>query len=173
MQTPIAPERASLVARPALNNSIWYGSALISLLATGEMTGGQYALLHWRIQRGFSPPAPHRHGPEDFYLLRGQIRFWVGEQEVVASAGDLVRTIPGVWHTFQVESEEAEFLLLFAPAGLERFFRELGRAAEAMELPLGRVGPPDPNRLRALAPKYGLEFSPPGTSPYDIGKLPV
>jgi hypothetical protein len=91
--------------------------------------------------------------------------------EVVATDGDFVRTLPGVWHTFQVESDEADFLLIFSPPSLEAFFRELGRPAEALELPAGRVGPPDPNRLRALASTYGAEFSPPGTTPYDIGKL--
>lgn len=161
-----------IFARPSLDNSIWYGSALISFLATAEMTGGQYALLRWRMQKGFTPPAPHRHGPEDFYIIRGQLHFWVAGEELVATDGDFVRTPPGGWHTFQVESDEAEFLILFSPAGMENFFRALGRPAEALALPAGRVGPPDPDRLRALAPKYGLEFAPPGATPQDIGQLP-
>ena len=172
MQTPAETDRAPILARPTLENSTWYGSALFSLLATSEMTGGHDTLQRGRIQKGFAPP-PHRHGPEDFYVISGQVRFWVGDQEVVATAGDFVRTLPGVWHTFQAESDEAELLLIFSPPGFEGFFRELGRTAEALELPGGRVGPPDPSRLRALAPKYGIGFSPPGTTPYDIGKLPV
>lgn len=160
------------VARPDLAHALWYGSALINVLATAETTGGSYGLLRWRMTKGFTPPAPHRHGPEDFYLLRGRLRFWVGDQELVATDGDLVRTPPGVWHTFVVESEEAEFLLLFAPAGMEGFFRELGRPAAALELPAGRVGPPDPARVRALGPKYGIEFAPPGATPRDMPTLP-
>jgi quercetin dioxygenase-like cupin family protein len=173
MATTTDTAHASTFARPGLENSIWYGSALISFLATAEMTGGHYSMLRWRMQKGFTPPAPHRHGPEDFYILRGQLRFWMGDAEIVATEGDLVRTLPGVWHTFQVESDEAEFLILFAPAGMENFFRTLGRPAEAMELPAGRVGPPDVERMRALVPQYGIEFSPPGTTPQDIGKLPT
>lgn len=161
-----------IFAQPSLNNSIWYGSALISLLATTEMTGGRYALQIFRIQKGFTPPAPHRHGPEDFYILSGQVRFWVADKEVLASKGDFVRTLPGIWHTFQAESEEAEILMIFSPPGLEQFFQELGRPAEAMELPAGRVGPPDPERIRAVGAKYGIEFSPPGTTVQDISKLP-
>lgn len=161
-----------LLARPGIANSIWYGSALISFLATHEMTEGRYTLQRMRMGRGFAPPAPHRHGPEDFYIIRGQLRFWVAGEEVVATDGDFVRAPAGVWHTFVVESDEAEFLVLFSPAGMEGFFRELGRPAEAMELPAGRVGPPEPDRLRALAPKYGAEFSPPGTTPQDMHKLP-
>lgn len=173
MQTPADTTPFPIFARPTRENSIWYGSALISVLATAEMTGGRYALLHWRMQKGFAPPAPHRHGPEDFYILRGQLHFWMGDKEIVATDGDFVRTLPGVWHTLQVESDEAEFLVLFTPAGMEGFFRELGRPAEAMELAAGRVGPPNPERMRALAPTYGLEFAPPGTTPQDMDKLPA
>lgn len=164
MQIPSDTSRSPHFTRPTLDNSIWYGSALISLLATGEATGGRYALQIFQTQKGFAPPALHRHGPEDFYILRGQVRFWMADQEVLASAGDLVRTIPGAWHTFQVESDEAELLMIFAPPGLENFFQELGSPAPAMELPRGRVGPPDANRIHALAPKYGIEFAPPGTT---------
>jgi len=167
--TPSDIPQTPLLTRPALENSIWYGSALITVLATSEMTGGHYGMLAWRMGKGFAP-VPHRHGPEDFYIIRGKIRFWVADRELVAVGGDLVRTMDK-WHTFQVESDEAEFITLFTPAGLEGFFLELGRPAAAMELPAGRAGPPDPNRLRELAPKYGAEFAHPGTVPQDIRKL--
>jgi Cupin domain len=124
------------------------------------------------MARGFAPPAPHRPGPEDFYILRGQLRFWVADQQVVAGAGDLVRTPPGIWHTFQVESDEAEFLVLFTPGGMEGFFQQLGRPAVAMELPAGRVGPPDAARLRELGPSYGIEFAPAGMTAADMDRLP-
>ena len=165
------PKPTQLFTRPALENSIWYGTALITILATSETTEGHYSMLAWRLGKGFAP-VPHHHGPEDFYIIRGKLRFWVGEEELVAEGGDLVRTDPNMWHTFQVESDEAEFLTLFSPPGLEGFFLELGSPAAAMELPAGRVGPPDINRLRELAPKYGIVFSAPGTAPQDIGKLP-
>lgn len=172
MEAPVDTTQYPIFARPGLENSIWYGSAVISLLATPEMTGGRYALQIGHIQKGFAPPAPHRHDPEDFYILSGQVRFWVADKEVLATKGDFVRTLPGVWHTFQVESDEAEMLMIFSPPGLEGFFQELGRPAEALELPAGRVGPPDPNRVRTIGSKYGIEFAPPGTTPQDIPKLP-
>ncbi|HEY7909340.1 MAG TPA: cupin domain-containing protein [Thermomicrobiales bacterium] len=80
-------------------------------------------------------------------FIRGQLRFWVAGEEIVATDGELVRTPPGIWHTLQVESDEAEFLTIFSPAGMEGFFRTLGRPAETME------------------------FSPPGTTPQDMDKL--
>jgi quercetin dioxygenase-like cupin family protein len=172
MRTTAETTFAPIFARPSQENSVWYGSAMISFLATAEMTSGRDTLQVMRMSKGFTSPAPHRHGPEDFYIIRGQLRFWVAGEELVATAGDFVRTPPGIWHTFQVESDEAEFLLIFSPPGMEEFFRTLGRPAEAMELPAGRVGPPAPDRLRALAPQYGLEFSPPGTTPQEMRTLP-
>jgi quercetin 2,3-dioxygenase len=170
---PTPPEtQLPIFARPSLENSSWYGSALVSLLATAEMTGGRYSLQTIRVAKGFAPPAPHRHGPEDFYILRGQIRFWVADKEILAGPGDYVRTIPGAWHTLQAESEEAEAIQIFSPPGLEELFRQMGRAAEALELPAGRVGPPDADRLRAWGQTHGIEFAPPGTTPQDMSRLP-
>jgi len=159
-------------AQPRLENSTWYGSLLVSLLATPEMTGGRYSLQVARGGKGFAPPAPHRHGPEDFYILSGQVRFWVAREEILANAGDYVRTLPGVWHTLQIESDEAAILQIFSPPGLEELFQQMGKPAETMELPAGRVGPPDADRLRAFGLTHGIEFAPPGTTPQDIGRLP-
>ena len=172
MQT--APDTAQLptFARPSLENSSWYGSALVSLLATSEMSGGRYSLQVITMTKGFAPPAPHRHGPEDFYILRGELRCWVGGEEFVAVEGDYVRTLPGVWHTLQAESDEVVALQIFSPPGLEELFRQVGRPAEALEMPAGRVGPPDAELIRAFGLKHGIEFASPGTTPRDIGKLP-
>src|ERR1700674_4695070 len=63
-------DQPPVLMRPDLANSVWYGSALVSLLVSSETTGGHYALVHVRIQRAFAPP-PHRHGPEAFSIIRG------------------------------------------------------------------------------------------------------
>jgi quercetin dioxygenase-like cupin family protein len=172
MTSSTATVAAPLVARPTLENSIWYGSALVTFLATEAMTDGAFTLQRMRLARGFAPPAPHKHGPECFYILSGEVRFWVGTAEVVASAGDFVRTLPDVWHTLQVESDEADFLVIFAPPSLAGFFRALGRPAEELRLPDGRVGPPDPARVLAAGTRYGITFSAPGTPPSEIPNLP-
>lgn len=151
-----------VVVRANLENSVWYGSSLITFLASAEMTGGRYALQRMHLTKGFAPPAAHRHGPEDFYILSGEIRFWAGKDEFVARAGDFVRTIPGGWHTLQAETDDAEALIIFSPAGMERFFQSLARPAESLELPGGRVGPPDAELMRQIAPRFNLEFGPPG-----------
>jgi hypothetical protein len=45
-------------------------------------------------------------------------------------------------------------LEIFIPAGLEKMFQEVGEPADATDA----EPPPDPARLLAAAPRYGLEF---------------
>jgi hypothetical protein len=49
-------------------------------------------------------------------------------------------------------------LILVAPAGLERFFEEIGREAVDDDPRSGAVTPEDVARLLASAQKYGLEI---------------
>jgi quercetin dioxygenase-like cupin family protein len=165
------PEAAPLLTRPDLANATWYGSGLMSLLAAPAATGGRYALVRVRLQRAFTPP-PHRHGPEAFYILSGRVRFDIAEEEFVATPGDFVNVPPGTWHTFTVESDEAEYLLIAAPPGLEQLFWRAGRPAEALELPGGRVGPPDLALIRAVSAELGIELAPPGSSARALSQQP-
>ena len=166
--TDLAPR--PIVTRTELARSIWFGSNFITALATSEETGGRYALLRLRNQRSYSPP-PHRHGPEAFYVIHGLLRFDIAGDEFVVTEGSFIEVPPGAWHTFSVESDEAEFLILTGPAwGLDQFFRQGGRPAEALEVPGGRVGPPDLATLQAAGAQVQMEFAPPGSSPRELAK---
>jgi hypothetical protein len=48
-------------------------------------------------------------------------------------------------------------LVLATPAGLERFFAELGEPAVDREHPPVPSGPPDIERMMAITAKYGIE----------------
>ena len=89
------------------------------------------------------------------YVLEGQIRFRVGDDEFVAGPGTWVWQPRGVAHTFRVESEGARALVIFTPGGLERMFEEGG-------VPAGESAEPrqqeyDPEAAAALAKRYGFE----------------
>lgn len=67
-------------------------------------------------------PEVHRHENEDdsFYVLEGEITFFVEEERVVAGPGTFVLVPPGVLHTFANESDEpARILNVHAPAGFD------------------------------------------------------
>jgi quercetin dioxygenase-like cupin family protein len=158
----------AIQAQPELRNSTWYGESLATTLVPGEATGGRYALVHMRSQRSYSPP-PHRHGFEAFYVIRGAMRFDVGGELLLATAGSFVEVPAGAWHTFWVDSDEVEYLIFTAPSwGIERFFGAIGSPAAELELPEGRVGPLEIPRLQQAAVKYGIELAPPGTTPREL-----
>lgn len=96
---------------------------------------------------GDSPPL-HVHRTEDevFHVLAGELRFRVGDEEVVVRAGETVLAPKGVSHTYRVDSAEARWLVITTGGD----FESLVRAAPAKEaLPvecaargIELVGPP-------------------------------
>ncbi|HEY7489109.1 MAG TPA: cupin domain-containing protein [Streptosporangiaceae bacterium] len=73
-----------------------------------------------------------------FYLLDGQITVECGDRRWQAGPGDFAFLPRGVPHAFIVTDGPVRGLQIAAPAGFERFVRELGRPAE-------RPGLPDPS----------------------------
>ncbi len=72
---------------------------------------------------GLQGPAAHIHDDEDdaFYVLDGDLRFVVDEQEISAAAGTFVLVPPGVMHTFMnLTSRPVRMLNIHAPAGFDR-----------------------------------------------------
>src|SRR6476659_6748999 len=129
-------------------------------LATGEDTGGKYALWEAIVPPGGGPP-PHVHSREEegFYVLEGEITFTVNGEGVVAKAGTFANMPVGTPHSFKNESDRpAKMLLSVAPAGLEQMFFECGvPLAEGATTAL----PPtkeEIERLLAVAPRYGIEI---------------
>jgi quercetin dioxygenase-like cupin family protein len=133
-------------------------------LATGDDTGGTYALWEAVVPPGGGPP-PHAHTreTEGFYVLEGEITFTIGDQRVVAGAGTFANMPVGTPHSFKNEGDRpARMLVSVAPAGLEKMFFEVG-----VPLAEGATTAPPPTeaeieRLLAVVPKYGIEIKLPG-----------
>jgi quercetin dioxygenase-like cupin family protein len=134
-------------------------------LATGEDTGGKYALFEAIVSPGGGPPLHvHSREEEGFYVLEGEITFRVNGQQVVAAAGTFANMPVGTAHSFKNESSQpARMLISVAPAGLEQMFFEVGVAlAEGATTAL----PPTKEEIEKLlfvAPKYGIEIKLPPT----------
>lgn len=105
----------------------------------------------------------HRREDEWFYILEGELKFWVGGQTIEAPTGSFVYGPRNIPHTFLVTSDEARFLLGAEPAGFENFIRVLAEPAQTRRIPPTASHPPDPERLSAAAAQYGIEIlGPPG-----------
>lgn len=146
--------------RQSLEHSVWYNGSLMTFLATGEDTQGQFALLEIVGRKGNVPP-PHIHRREDetFYVLEGELTVTVGDRTIKAMPGTTVFLPRNVPHSFTVDSEQGRMLVLLTPAGFEGWFKEFSVPAPAMTLPPAtEAGYNDVQRMLEVAPRYGLEF---------------
>jgi quercetin dioxygenase-like cupin family protein len=154
---------APIALSPGDGEALWFLGCLVTVKSSTETTGGRVAVLEHLAPRGAgSPLHVHRHEDEWFYVLDGELTFWVDGEVTVAPAGSFVYGPRGLPHTFVVSSEQARFLLVTEPAGFETFVRTLAEPAERA-IPPAATEPPDVARLAAVAAEHGLEIlGPPG-----------
>jgi quercetin dioxygenase-like cupin family protein len=154
----------AIVAPPGEGEAIWVLGFLTTIKSTSESTAGGVAVIEHLGPRGAGSPL-HVHSRDDewFYVLDGELTFWVGGETTVAPAGTFVYGPRGIPHTFLVSSATARFLLVAEPAGFERFIREIGEPAAAAEIPPAPSEPPDVAAIAVAAAEFGIEIvGPPG-----------
>ena len=135
----------------------WMGETSTYFLATGETTGGAFALVDERAKRGDSVPLHlHRDDMESFYVVEGEIMLYIGDQPgVPAKAGSFAHLPGGTVHGFRVESETARYLILTTPRHGE-FYRAITLASQSGGLPpLESV---DGSQIKKAGADYGIEF---------------
>src|SRR3954468_3656220 len=129
------------------------GSIGVRFMIDGETTAGGFSLVeHPMAPRALAAPL-HRHLREDEYsfVLEGRVGALLGDEVLVAEAGDLLFKPRNQWHTFwNAGDEPARILEIIAPAGFERFFAELVDG--------GGAGAMDPADLAALCERHALEM---------------
>ena len=133
------------------------------IILTGEQTGGKSAIIEMNIPPG-SGPIPHEHPAiqESFYVLEGEVEFRTKTNTYTAQKGAIV-TIPegGPVHAFKnVSGSMAKLLCIVNPAGLDGFFREVGKPLNAHETP----APPtdeEKQKMKEAADRYGQKLYPP------------
>jgi quercetin dioxygenase-like cupin family protein len=85
------------VVPPGEGHTLMLVGGRYTFKASGEDTGGAYALIEMVLPPGSGPP-PHIHEREEesFYILEGTLQFQVGGESVTAGAGAYVKTPRGV-----------------------------------------------------------------------------
>jgi mannose-6-phosphate isomerase-like protein (cupin superfamily) len=138
--------------------AVWFLDDLLEIKLTGAQTGGSLCLLEDHPAPGFQPLLHlHRNEDEIVYILEGEVVLVTEEGETALGPGALAKIPRGTFHAFQNRGERAaRRLVAFTPAGIERFFLEVGIPAR------DRRSPPaerqDPRQLLAAAARYGWEI---------------
>jgi quercetin dioxygenase-like cupin family protein len=152
---------------PEEGEALWFFGMLVLFKASSEQTAGRFCLTEQRGPRGIATPLHRQPGDEEtFYLLEGELRFYLdGEEPITAQAGSTAYIPPGAAHAFEVASDTARWLNLTTP-NHEAFFRAAGEEASERTLPPEMA--PDMAKVMAAAEKFGVEIlgPPPGANPH-------
>jgi quercetin dioxygenase-like cupin family protein len=139
--------------------ALWFSGQLVTYKTTGDESKGMLALAEVTAHRGTGSPM-HRHRDEDeaWYVIEGELTFWLGDERLTAGPGSFVFGPRGIAHRFQVASAEARFLLIVTPAGFEQFTRLCGDPATSLTMPPPDLPAKDAQPLAAAASAHGLEI---------------
>jgi quercetin dioxygenase-like cupin family protein len=141
------------ISRP---HEVWWQGALFRVKGRRETTNATLGVVEANFWPGMGTPL-HVHHREDeaFYVLDGQIRFRIGDDEFTATSGDFVFGAREVAHCFKVLEPGARALVLITPAGLEHMFLEGGiPVRDSTDAPSREY---DLEDVKRLALKYGFD----------------
>lgn len=101
-------------------------------LVRGDQSRGNIGVYRWTFGDGESGPGPHFHRTisEHFYILRGTVQLFDGNEWVEGRSGDYLYVPEGGIHGFK-GGGRAQMLLSFAPGGpREDYFETLASGRE-------------------------------------------
>lgn len=115
-------------------------------------TDGAFCLLVDHLPRGWSlPPHRHRDEAETIHILDGEFEMVLDGARSRLSAGQTVHVPRGVIHSgANIGERPGRRVVVFSPAGMERFFLQAGSSAAGDEIDLEAV--------LTSAVRHGWEF---------------
>lgn len=138
----------------AVVSEVWMpGGVRTEIHLTAEDTDGAFCLLVDHPPPDWSLPAHrHRNEAETIHILQGEFQMEVDGETSHLSAGQSIHIPRGVIHSGgNVGSQQGRRLVLFSPAGMERFFTEAGAATADARF--------DSASALACAINHGWEFT--------------
>lgn len=145
------------VRQPGESDALWLLGGLYEIKVTADETGGAMSVIEFTIPEGAGPP-PHVHNCDELvHVVEGRARFHANGQTIEAGPGAILYFPQGVEETFEPIGQ-VKLMTVYSPGGMDRFFKEFGEPAERLEAPPPMEGPPDLERLGAIAAKHGLDI---------------
>jgi mannose-6-phosphate isomerase-like protein (cupin superfamily) len=149
-----------LIMKPGQGDSLSVIGDILTFKAVSEDTNGQYTLVEMQVDPKMGlPPHIYHHEDEAFYIHDGELEFQLGNQTIIATPGTFLYSPKGHQHTFRnISNQRARMLVWYMPAGIEKFFAEVGVPVDDPDGP-SRPGSVDAiEQILSVAPKYGIEF---------------
>lgn len=139
------------IAAEPTSTVTWQGTTY-KMLLTGGATGGRMAAFESVAPPDQGPPRHvHHHEDETFYLLSGEVIFWLDGASVTKGPGDAVFVPRGTPHTFHVLGPgPARWITIVTPGGMEGFFVEMAAGGYRIPQQIAEVS--------RIAANYALEF---------------
>jgi len=92
----MAGESRPYLHEPNQSELRWLGDTSAYFLATGDQTSGLFTLVDERARRGSTVPLHmHRDDVESFYVLDGEISFFIGDRPGVRVGAGAFAHVPG------------------------------------------------------------------------------
>jgi quercetin dioxygenase-like cupin family protein len=132
---------------------VWMpGGVRTEIHLSGEDTGGAFCLLVDHPPAGWALPAHrHRGEAETVHIIEGDFLMELDGERSHLSAGETIHVPQGVIHSSgNVGEQPGRRIVLFNPAGMERFFLETGVPTADSEIDLSAA--------LASAVSHGWEF---------------
>ncbi|WP_424630427.1 cupin domain-containing protein [Bradyrhizobium sp. SYSU BS000235] len=120
---------------PALSNSRSYKGIVVSEMAGTADNNGAFDVVIGKLTRGTEPP-PHVHSREDefFYVLSGEMKFYVDGEVFLVTAGECMFCPRLTPHAFRVASEEVQCLTFITPGGFNETINKMNAPAKRMDV---------------------------------------
>ncbi|CAN5574809.1 hypothetical protein BH09BAC4_BH09BAC4_20940 [soil metagenome] len=154
-----------LTRGPKEGKNVSVVGATYRILVSGDDTNGAFAMIDMLVPPG-GGPGPHAHAgfAETFYVIDGEVEVKSEAGSYVAEKGAFIH-IPkgGIVHGFKNKTGKmAHLLCTVVPAGLEKFFEEVGQPVDYGEfLPHQPMDKDYVKKLQEIAARYGQQVFPP------------
>ena len=126
MKSPTTPNTPYALPAAGGKPMAWFGSTIILKASSPDL-----GVTDVTIRPGEEPPLHvHRNEDEWFYLISGNVTFHVGDQNFFGEPGAFVSFPRGIPHTFSIEADQAQFLVMNTPGGFEKMFERAPKSPE-------------------------------------------
>ena len=150
---------------PAQGKPVWILTHLITYKVIGEDSDNNLFFIEIEVLPNAGPPIHAHPCHEIFYVIDGEVEFTGvdGDERytAIATAGSTISIPYMVFHAYRnVGASKAKMIAVTSPAGLEKFFDDLGIPVTDPTTPPSMDQMPSVEAMGALFEKHHMRFLP-------------